>query len=490
MDDLAFKPATTLLKGIKDQRISAVELLEHYIDRIERLNSRINAIVATDYENARVRAEAADAAIEKGESWGPLHGLPITIKDSIEVVGMPCTAGSPELKEYFPQKNADVVQSLLDSGAIIFGKTNLPLFAMDFQSYNKVYGQTNNPWDTDLTPGGSSGGAAAALAAGLTGLEIGSDIGGSIRTPAHFCGLFGHKATFNIIPMQGHIPPLSGLFSDGYSMEGDIATIGPMARSARDLDMVMDLIVKPGVPQRKAWNITLPPPRKERLKDYRIGLWLDDPAFPVDDAVAGRIQAVVDELAKAGAGIENKRPDIDFGRSHEIYVALLAGVSGSGLPENIFTRLMTEAQDLKESDISPKARFIRGATQSHRLWMALDRERLLMRQKWAQFFNDFDVLLCPAAPVTAFAHDHSDFYDRTLKVNHNVRSYVNTLYAWAGLTGVVYLPSTIAPAGLTSEGLPVGIQIVGSYLEDRTTIHLAKLIEDEMGGFVPPPGLE
>lgn len=490
MSEPAFQSATELLKSIQKKRISSIELLELYIKRYERLNPKINAIVAADFENARARAKEADKALGKGKNWGPLHGLPITIKDSIEVVGMPCTSGAPELKNHMPARNADVVQSLLNAGAIIFGKTNLPLYAQDFQSFNEVYGQTNNPWDVTRIPGGSSGGAAAALAAGLTGLEIGSDIGGSIRNPSHFCGIYGHKPTFNIVPMRGHIPPPPGIYPGDYSLDGDIAVIGPLARSAKDLDLVMDLIASPTKPLQKAIHIELPEPRKKTLKDYRIGLWIDDPAFPVDTNVADRIQWIADELVKAGAGVEDKRPDIDFAHCHEVYTQLLSAVSSAGLPQKIFDYAITESQSLGENDKSFRAQWARGTTLLHRNWSKLNYRRLMMRQKWADFFEDFDVLLCPTVPVTAFPHDHGEFFDRRLKVNNKEQPYADTLLHWAGLTCVSYLPATIAPAGLAKDGLPVGVQVVGPYLEDRTPIHVAKLMEDAIGGFTPPPRFE
>jgi amidase len=421
MSETAFQSATNLLKAIRDRRISSVELLELYIERYEKLNPKINAVVAIDLENARARAKAADEALNKGDNWGPLHGLPITIKDSIEVVGMPCTSGAPVLKNHMPARNADVVQILLDAGAIIFGKTNLPLYAQDIQSYNEVYGQTNNPWDVTRVPGGSSGGAAAALAAGLTPLEIGSDIGGSIRNPAHFCGVYGHKPTFNIVPMRGHIPPPPGIFPGDYSLDGDIAVVGPLARSVEDIELVMDLIVSPDKPRQRAIRFKLPKPRKKNLKNYRIGLWIDDPAFPVDTVVIDRIQSVADKLAKAGARVEDKRPDIDFRRSHEVYSNLLHSVTSGGLPQEIFEQAVTEAQSLSENDKSPRSMWLRGTTLLHRRWIQMDYQRLIMRQKWADFFEDFDVLLCPVVSVTAFPHDHSEFFDRTLKVNNNER---------------------------------------------------------------------
>jgi amidase len=362
---------------------------------------------------------------------------------------------------------------------------------MDLQSYNEVYGQTNNPWNRDMVPGGSSGGAAAALAAGLTGLELGSDIGGSIRNPAHFCGVFGHKPTFGIVPLSGHIPPPPGTYPGEYTTEADIAVAGPIARSAKDLDLVMDLITAPKGPHSLAWKIQLPPPRKKELKDYKIGLWLEDPAFPTDINVLDCLQNAVDTLVKAGARIEENRPDIDFVRSHEIYHQLLSATTGAGLPPELFGRMLDGAKNLSEEDRGELAVSIRGTTMLHRNWLFSDYARTMMRETWADFFKEFDILLCPAVSVTAFPHDHTeDFFARKLVVNGEDRPYFATSVAWAGLTGMAYLPSTIAPVGPAQNGLPVGMQIVAPYLEDRTSIHFAGLIEDTVGGFSPPPDFD
>ncbi|MBW1838005.1 MAG: amidase, partial [Deltaproteobacteria bacterium] len=459
--------------------------------RMQRYNPKINAIVATDLDNARKRSLAADKALDKGENWGVLHGLPMTIKDSFEVVGLPCTSGSPDLKDYQPNKNAFVVQKLLDEGAVIFGKTNLPLFAMDLQSYNELYGQTNNPWNHDMVPGGSSGGAAAALAAGLTGLEMGSDIGGSIRNPAHFCGVFGHKPTFGIVPFIGHIPPPPGTFPGEYTNDIDIAVAGPMARSAKDLGVVMNLISAPKCPQNTAWNISLPPARGKNLKEFKIGLWLDDKSFPTDINVLHCLQNAIDALTKAGARIEERRPDIDFAQSHEMFTQLLYAATSAGLPQEIFNGMLSTAKDFSDEVHGDMALCIKGTTMLHRDWVVLDYIRTMMRESWANFFKEYDILLCPTVSITAFPHDHtSDFFARKLEVNGEVRSYFDTTVAWAGLTGMTHLPSTIAPVGLANNGLPVGMQIVAPYLEDRTSIQFAGLIEDIVGGFVPPPDFE
>ena len=491
MDNLAFKSATELVKLIRDKQMSSAELLEMYIERMQRLNPGINAIVATDLDNARQRAKKADEALAGGEVWGPLHGLPITIKDSYEVVGMPCTSGSPDLRNYQPTRNAFVVQKLIDAGAIVFGKTNLPLFAMDVQSYNDVYGRTNNPWNFEMVPGGSSGGAASALAAGLTGLEMGSDIGGSIRNPAHFCGVFGHKPTFKIVPFMGHIPPPPGTYPGRYGPSPDIAVAGPLARSPKDLSLVMDLITAPQGPDRKAWKIELPPPRKKALKDFKIAICLEDEAFPTDVNVKDCLQKAADKLIHAGADITESKPDIDFVSGFEIYHQLLASETSAGLPAEIFNGMLETIKTLSDDDHGETARSLRGSTALHRTWQVLDHARTMLREAWADFFTKFDVLLCPTVSVTAFPHDHGeDFFARRLIVNGEERGYFDTAIFWAGITNMAYLPATIAPAGPAENGLPVGMQIVGPYLEDRTCLRFAEIMEEVVGGVQVPPGFE
>ena len=229
-----FKSAVEMVSAIKQGRTTSVELLNLHLDRIQRYNDDINAIVAMNIDDARQRAAEADRAIEEGRDWGLLHGLPMTVKDVFEVVGMPATSGDPKLKGYIPDHNAIAVQRLIDAGAVIFGKTNVPYHASDIQSYNEIYGTTNNPWDLSRTPGGSSGGSAAALAAGLTPLELGSDIGGSVRNPAHYTGVFGHKPTIGVVPRYGHIPPMPGQVPPEVMPAVPLFVVGPLARSAED----------------------------------------------------------------------------------------------------------------------------------------------------------------------------------------------------------------------------------------------------------------
>ncbi|MBU2649178.1 amidase [bacterium] len=486
MTDITLKPAVELTRLIREKKISAGDLLEQYIQRYERFNPLLNAIIATSIDAAREKAEDADRATDAGKNWGPLHGLPITIKDNIEVKGMPCTAGSESLKNHRPLKNAALVQKLLDAGAIIFGKSNLPEFGADFQSYNRLHGITNNPWDVTRTPGGSSGGAAAAVATGMTAVEIGNDIGGSIRHPANFCGIYGHKATFGIVPDHGVLPPVPGIFNGDYTIEKDIVVNGPLARSAEDLQLMMDLIVGPEIPDRKAWQIQLPPPRKKAIKDYKIGLWLDDPVCPVDSSVRDCLQKAVDALSKAGVDIQDKKPQVTFQESYRIFIQLLNAVMGSGAEPEVFEKWLRSESKLSKEDTQYKNQQIRAAIQRHRDWLLVDGERQLLREKWADFFKEYDALLCPATCVAAFPHDHGSWFKRTISVNGRQEPYTNIM-GWAGLTNVVYLPATIAPVGFTPQNLPVGVQIVAPYLEDRTSMHIAHLMADICGGFTPPP---
>ncbi|MFZ5931206.1 MAG: amidase [Pseudomonadota bacterium] len=483
MDAIAFCSAGELSAMLRDGKISSVELLRHYLDRVARLNPALNAIIYMDAEAAMARAAAADEARAAGQSWGPLHGLPITIKDSFEITGMPTTSGAPELREYHAKENAVAAQRLMDAGAIIFGKTNLPLYAGDLQSYNSVYGTTNNPWDVSRTPGGSSGGAAAAVAAGLCGMELGSDIGGSIRTPSGFCGIYGHKSSWGLVPGRGHIPgPPGSLTMD------DIGVTGPMARAPEDLALALNIIAGPDPLMGPPRLDSLPAANDKPLKGLRIAAWIDDPVCPADSAVGDQLQSLLDALARAGACVNDKaRPDIDARRAFGVYAQLLMGVMAAGFPESALNRFRKIAQSFDPEDMSYAARSALGAIQTHRQWLSANEARQRIRAKWMELFRDFDVLLCPITPTAAFPHDHSPNQTaRHIEVNGKPFPYMEQIF-WAGIIGMAYLPSTAAPIGRTPAGLPVGVQIVGPYYGDLTTIRVAGLLREITGGFVPPP---
>ena len=482
MSDIAFYPAHRLAGMIRGREISSLELLNHYLSRIERFNPALNAIIWMDMEGAKARAAKADAALAKGEMWGPLHGLPMTIKESFDLLGSPTTWGIPAMRNNISRSNSVAAQRLLNAGAVIFGKTNVPLLLADWQSFNEIYGTTNNPWDVTKTPGGSSGGSSAALAAGLTGLELGSDIGASIRNPAHYCGVMGHKPTWGIVPPRGQTVTGSLAMSD-------IAVAGPLARTIEDLALALATLAGPDTLDEAGWRLVLPKPRKTKLSEYRIAVMARDPNCAVDVEYAERIIELGRTLEKAGAKVSyDARPAIDMRRSHQVYIRLLRGVTMARLAPDVMAEWQRKAVALSPQDESYKAQVARAAVLMHRDWLAAHEERSKMRWAWHEFFKEWDVLLTPAAAGPAWPHDQKgDRLDRKIMVNGRPEDTNDQLF-WAGISGVVLLPSTVTPLGFNKAGLPLGVQIIGDHLQDLTTIETARLVVEQIGGFVPPPG--
>ena len=483
--DTALKSTVEIASAIRRGTMSSSEVLERFVCRVDEYNPSLNAVVVMNLELARERARLADEALSRGEVWGALHGLPMTIKDSFEVCGMPTTSGAPKLRNHQPTRNATAAQRLIDAGAIIFGKTNLPIYADDVQTYNEVYGTTNNPWDISRSPGGSSGGAAAALAAGLTPLELGSDIGGSVRNPAHFCGVYGHNPTWGIIPTRGHIPPPPGTLAPL-----DLMVAGPMARYPEDLSLAFELIAGAEGLGSLGWKLDLPDAQNSAVADYRVAAWLDDPACPVDSEVLDILGNAIDVLARAGVTIvDNARPIPNLAESHELYLQLLYAVYGVAYKGEALETLVHQATESPDSK-KYMDRFARGATQRHGAWMRANENRVALREQWQAFFDDVDVLLTPVMPTAAFRHNQmGSINKRTIEVNGQNRPYLDQL-TWAGMVSLVHLPATVVPIGLTQSGLPVGMQIVGPYMGDRTTLDFACRMTDVVGGFVPPPGYD
>lgn len=480
-------PATGLLRLLRERKLGALELLDLQLSRIERLNPALNAVVALDVETARKSARAADNAPH--DKRGPLHGLPITIKDAFEVIGLPATCGFPHLARHVPQHDADAVARLRAAGAVPFGKTNVPVAAADHQSYNPVYGTTNNPWDVKRTPGGSSGGAAAAVAVGFSPLELGSDIGGSIRCPAHFCGVYGHKSSYDLVPIRGHIPPPPGALS-----RPALGIAGPLARSAADLELALDILAAPSSDDVAAWSVRIPPSRHERLADFRVALWADQKAYSVDRRCIDAMHAYADDLRKAGARVdEHARPEIDVAASDDIYVAMLFSTVSDGMSEDVLAETERVARELDAGPRSYPTRIAKAVRLTHHEFLALQEQQQQLRRAWARFFESYDVILCPIMPTVAFPHDqsgdgpgHIAQYFRTTSVDGKPVPYLNGLQ-WPGLVTVAHLPATALPTGRRIEGMPVGLQAVGPYMEDRTPLRFAQLAEQALGGFVPPP---
>ncbi len=479
--EIQFETATELARRIRSKEISSRELTDIYIGRIEALDAEINAVVVRDFERARRAADRADSTLAKGGSLGAIHGVPITIKEAYNIEGLPTTWGIPQLKNNIADEDSETVRRFKAAGAHFIGKTNVPLNLADFQSFNEIYGTTNNPWNHERIPGGSSGGSAAALAAGFTALESGSDIGGSIRNPAHFCGVYGHKPTWSVVPQRGHSLP-------GALTTPDIAVVGPMARSAEDLALAMNIVSGPEPLDSPGWQLVLPQPEKKKLSDFRVALWPDEARAPVSTEVADRVQTVGDRLAQLGAVVsDSARPKFDIERSHRIYLGLLNGVMASALPDSDFESMRLGAAGLDPDDHSDDATMLRAAVQSHRDWLRSENARESLRMAWREFFDEWDILLCPQTATPAFAHDQRPFGLRTLEVNGESQPYFKQLF-WAGLITVAFLPSTVFPTGTSSEGLPIGLQAVGPEFDDYRCIDFARLMAEEFGGFIPPPG--
>jgi amidase len=449
--------AADLVEALAARRIGALELTDAAIARIEARDKAINAVVVRDFDRARDAARAADAALTRGERR-PLMGLPMTVKESHAVAGLPTTWGFEPFKGYVAPADSVGVSRLKAAGAVILGKTNIPPWLADYQSNNPVYGRTGNPWDLGRTPGGSSGGAAAALAAGMVPLEFGSDIGGSIRMPAHFCGVYGHKPSYGLVPGRGHEPP--------YTPPGAgvvLAVVGPLARTAGDLSLAMEVLAGPDVAEAKGYRLALPPARHAQLGDYRVLMIDAHPLSPLDDEIRAGLAGLAGKLEALGATVARSSdllPDLEA--IHAGYMGLLMPAMSRGQPG---------AQTISAHE-----------------WMALLDTQAQIRAQWAKLFETFDVVLTPIHGAPAFPHDDEpDINKRTLTINGAQVPYFAPA-VWSGLATLGNLPATAIPVGLTKSGLPFGAQVIGPYLEDRTTLGFAELAERAFGGFRRPPG--
>jgi amidase len=480
----SFKTAVECSAALQAKKVSAVELAQDAIGRIERHDAKINAVCVRDFARGLDAARAADAALARGETK-PLLGLPMTVKESYNVAGLPTTWGFPPQKDFRPPADALAITRVKDAGGVILGKTNVPVGLGDWQSYNEIYGTTNNPYDLGRTPGGSSGGSSAALAAGYGPLSLGSDIGGSLRVPAFHCGVYAHKPTFNIVPVRGHTPPPF----PPIPLDRDMAVIGPMARSAADLSLLLDVIAGPDpLDTGVGYKLALPPPRHNELKSFRVLVIDSDPILPANKDIRDAIEKLAGDLGKAGVSVTRQSPLWpDFAESSRLYMRMLMSFLGAFFPPDALARVQAAAAQLPSDAVSLAAERLRGMTLSHRAWVLDDGARARLRAQWRELFKTFDAVICPIMPTPAYPHDHSPEQEmRRIDIDGKPYSYPDQL-AWPGIATLPGLPATAIPLGLSQQGLPVGVQILGPWLEDRTPLKLAELIEREFGGFVPPP---
>ncbi len=474
MTDLAHRSATELTGLLRSRRLGSRELLDEYLRRIDERNPALNAVVTLDVEGACSAARAADEMAARGAELGPLHGLPITVKDVLQTAGLRTTCGAEEFADFVPTTDAVVVQRLRAAGAIIFGKTNTPAYAGDAQTFNTLFGTTNNPWDLARSPGGSSGGSAAAVGAGLTGLCLGSDMGGSIRMPAGYCGVFGLRPSQGLVPLRGHLPPPPGTLS-----EPDLAVIGPLARDVDDLTLVLNAIAGPVAEDAPGWSFRLPPVRATA----RLGFQPDAAHCPVDAEVLTVLHAAVDALVAAGFPVDIGSP-VDLGASADLCNRMLQAETAPYLTDDHYRELIGAAAG---DPARPHTRWAAMVTASARDAGLARESRSRVRAQWAEYFRDHDVFLCPVTPNTAMLHDQNPDPDaRWITVNGRQVPYWQQT-RWVFPVTPPGLPVVVVPVGFTPAGLPVGMQVVGPRLEDGTVLAMAHRISEVVGGYRPPP---
>jgi amidase len=479
----AYRSAGELAQSLVKKQISALELTDQFIARIEALDEDLNAVPVRDFTRARETARQADAALARGERR-PLLGVPVTIKESYNMAGLPTTWGIPAARDFVPEEDALAVARLKGAGVVILGKTNVPLVLGDWQSYNDIHGATNNPWDKTRTPGGSSGGSSAALAAGFGPLSLGSDIGGSLRVPAHFCGICAHKPTHGIVGPRGHVPP--GL--PALPVTVDLAVIGPMARSVDDLSLALDLIAGPDeAAEGRGYRLSLPPARHDKLAEFRVLFIADHPLLPTSPEVGASLERLAKQLTAAGVDVKRETPLLpDLAASARLYVKLLNAVISARLPDEQYREMQVAIEKIPADDQSLIAELARGAVMSHREWQRADFARPRLKQQWRlvsglrrrHLSAGCDPRVSTRS-VNAPGSAEGDHRGQGISVSPSL--------GVAELATMCGLPATVVPIAI-AEGLPIGVQIIGPEFEDRTPLAFARMVEREFGGFTPPPG--
>ena len=480
--DLAYATARQMAKAIARGSLSCTEAVKAQIERIEALDGALNAVVVRDFERALSTARSHDRRRKSAAKLPPLFGVPMTVKESYDVAGLPTCWGVAEAL-HVAQADALAIERLKAAGAIITGKTNVPVLLMDWQARNPVYGQTNNPWDVTRWAGGSSGGSAVSLAAGFAALEAGSDIGGSLRDPAHFCGVYAHKPTWNLLPLLGHSLA-------GGVVPTDLSVIGPMARSAADLDVALQVMAGP-MPIERGMAVKLPAPRQRGVKGLRVAILADHPAAPVEREISGAMRDLARHLKDEGAKVSlTALPELDLAAANETYLVLLNAALSARIPDDriaVMRETVAKAGPQRAGEAFA-VRDSRSTLVEHRIWLRLNEERYRARLAWDRFFRAWDVLIAPVASMPAQPHDPvHGMAERRVMIDGVERAFLEQLF-WAGIASMPLLPATSAPLGMSANGLPFGMQILGAPYDDRSTIAVAASLERSWLGFQPPPG--
>ncbi len=482
--EITFWPMYKQAQAIKTGEISSEELVNLYLKRIDKQED-LNAVVAVDREAALQQARKADALQRKGATLGSLHGIPLTVKDAWETQGLRTTAGIPKLSEYIPKKDAPVIANLRKAGAVILGKTNMPTGNLDLQAANPVYGITRNPWDRSKTSGGSAGGAAVAVSAGLSSIDFASEIAGSIRIPAHYCGVYGHKSSFGITYLRGHIPYGPG---EGYHYKLDLALGGPISRDAEDLKIALLAAAAPQPEDQAAWHLSLPEARAKTLKSFRVAAWLDDAFCPTGKDSKKLLEETITALEEAGLDVEKNPPiPVSLQEMNQVFDKLLYSAFANYWSDEEYQNMReaaTQAQNQAFNYVS------KCTTINHREWLEASIKRYEFHARWATFFNKYDILLMPVTPSSALAvhGPEENWFGPSFTLDGQEREYLDQI-KWTGPINLINMPSTTMPIGLDSNNMPIGMQIVGPYLHDLTTIEFARLTSEITGGYIQPPQL-
>ena len=487
---IVFATASQLAQMIRDKEVSAVEVLDAYLEQIDKYNSKINAIVTLDAERARKRAIEADEALARGENWGKLHGVPITVKDLMETAGLLTTAGYPPLKDHIPSEDATTVARLKKAGAIILAKTNTPRLGGDYQTKNPIFGTTNNPWDLDCTPGGSSGGSASAVAAGFSPLDLGSDIGGSIRLPAHYCGIYGFMPTDRRVSTAGHLPPLPGQLQYIRHM----LRLGPLARSVEDLQLCFSLIAGADIRQPDIPSLSIDRVKDTKLSELRIAWTYGYDFLPVSKDTHTCIQNLINRLSETGCQLEQCNPnDLDWSETLANYSALasyelFASASKLGVLPGIVTAIITEFYARTQTAFKSGTPLVEKGNLAFPPSMTKYNTILTERDRQIaqidRFMDRWDAWICPVSMTSAFPHCN---FGKPIEVDGVKFPYLLACGGYTMPLNFTGNPVVVMPIGQSKGGLPIGVQIVGKRWQDMSLLSIATEITKVIARPLNPP---
>jgi amidase len=468
-----YSGATAAMNAMVSGETTARKLLEDCLEAIDQDNDTVNAVVHMDIDSARKLADERDQLCQSGNLIGPLHGLPVTIKECFDVEDMPTTWGDPKRAHSYPTKSSGVAERLRAAGAVLLGKTNIPANLGDWETDNPLFGGTRNPHDLSKSAGGSSGGSAAAVACGFSYADIGSDQGGSIRLPANYCGVHGLKPSWDILPMSGHSMTTENRVPD-------IGVSGPIVRRSEDISLLIEALSGPNV-SKTAWRLFLPPNQVQTLTGLRVAVMLEHPECPIDHPYYEALQSMAQSLEEADVLVDRiARPAIDFNAANDLMNLLVRAETATRMSDEEYIQRLHIAQNNSGKIERFKRLNARGCSLPHREWLMLHEERIEVCNQWAEFFNVYDFFLCPVSASAASPFRPSmNVEKRTVPVN-GAEIPVLAQHFWFSFASLAYLPANSAPIGKTSQGLPCGVQVIGRRYHDHDVAAFSGLLQDTM----------